>query len=108
MPDWRFVTLHALVLLCIARNQHTRLRDIAACTGITERATQNIVRDLEAEGYVSRHKIGNRNVYEVHADRPLRHPMTRHRDVGELLNLLLEHPEARDDAELTQDCPRTG
>ena len=43
---WRFVTNHTQVLLCIARDEDVRTRDIAQMVGITERATQRIVADL--------------------------------------------------------------
>ena len=42
MESWSFLTSHARVLLCIARDPGARLRDIAAslgcCTGLTSRA----------------------------------------------------------------------
>ena len=50
---------------------------------------QRIVADLEGGGYLSRAREGRRNRYEVHADRPLRHSVEAHRDVGVLLNLIL-------------------
>jgi DNA-binding Lrp family transcriptional regulator len=87
------------VLLCIARDPDTRLRDIALEVGITERAVQAIVNDLADEGYLSRQRLGRRNHYEVHADAPLRHPMHRDIDVGTLLSLLAADVEpARRDA----------
>ena len=50
---------------------------------------QYIVADLEEAGYLSRKRKGRRNHYEVHADRPFRHPLTAHRDVSSLLDLIL-------------------
>lgn len=85
MAGWGFLTNHALVLLCIARDHRTRVRDIAQCTGITERAAQSIVGDLVEAGYLTRHRVGLRNVYEVHPALPLRHPLLRNADIGELL-----------------------
>ena len=37
MVSWSFLTSHARVLLCIARDPGVRLRYIAASLGITER-----------------------------------------------------------------------
>ena len=37
MASWSFLTNHARVLLCIARDPGVQLRDIAASLGITER-----------------------------------------------------------------------
>ena len=63
---------------------------MAAQIGITERAVQGIVADLEAEGLLERHREGRRNVYELHLEQPLRHPIEMHREVGELVQLILD------------------
>ena len=88
-PDWTFLSNHAHVLLCIAREPEVRLRDVAERVGITERAVQRIVADLEEGGYLTRLREGRRNRYEVHADLPLRHPVEAHREVSVLLELIL-------------------
>ena len=88
--SWRFVTNHAHALECIATDPTVRLRDIAEEVGITERTAANIVRDLEAAGYLSKRRVGNRNQYEVHSQLPLRHPRHRHHTVGELIRFLEE------------------
>ena len=74
MADWKFITNHAQVLLCIAQDPQTRLREIAEACGITERAAHRIVADLEEAGYISRERIGRRNRYEFHAEVAMRHP----------------------------------
>lgn len=84
-----FLTNHAHALLCIARQPGARLRDIADCVGISDRAAHMIVSDLVEHGYLVRHRVGRRNFYEVHVDAPLRHPMDEGRTVGELLRPLL-------------------
>lgn len=95
-PTWTFLTNHAHVLNCIAEDPDSRLRDIAARVGITERAAQAIVSDLEAGGYLTRTRVGRRNTYEVHPDLPFRHVIERDHQVGELLDLLgLTPPKAR-------------
>ena len=63
--SWTFLTNHGHVLLAIADDPETRLRDIAARVGITERAAQLIVSDLEAGGYLTKEKVGRRNHYTV-------------------------------------------
>ena len=88
-PDWTFLSNHGHVLLCIAREPEIRLRDVAEQVGITERAVQRIVADLEEAGYLSRAREGRGNRYELHADRPFRHPVVAHRDVGLLLRLFV-------------------
>jgi predicted ArsR family transcriptional regulator len=76
-------------LICIAQEPEIRLREVAAQVGITERAVQRIVADLEEAGYLSHRRKGRRNYYELHADRPFRHPVASHRAIGLLLNLIL-------------------
>jgi hypothetical protein len=93
MAQWTFLTNHARVLACIARQPGIRLRDIADCAGITERAAHRIVCELDADGYLTRTRVGARNTYEIHPDRPLRHPHETGIEVGELLDLLLASHE---------------
>ena len=91
MQEWTFLTNYAHVLLAVAREPHRRMRDIADEVGITERAAHRIVNELVDGGYLSKHRVGRQNSYEVHPDAPLRHPLSLHREhaVGELLELLL-------------------
>ncbi|NVJ13115.1 MarR family transcriptional regulator [Myxococcus sp. AM010] len=95
-PSWTFLTNHAHVLLCIAADPEVRLRDVASRVGITERAVQRIVSDLEEGGYLQREREGRRNHYTVRADLPLRHPVERHRTVASLI-ALVEGVEGVDD-----------
>src|SRR5580704_6864753 len=88
-PGWTFLSNHSHVLLCVAREPEVRLCEVAHRVGITERAVQRIVADLEGEGYLSRSRVGRRNRYEAHLDRPLRHSVESHHEVGVLLNLIL-------------------
>ena len=87
MTSWTFLSHHAHVFLCIARDPDARLRDIAASVGITERAVQAIVNDLVEAGYVDRARVGRRNHYTIHPEVPLRHPLQGDLDAGTLLRL---------------------
>lgn len=86
--SWTFLTNHSHVLLCIADDPDVRLRDVALKVGITERAAQRIVAELEAAGYLSHQRVGRRNHYEVHTNLPLRHPLEDHLEIGALLRVL--------------------
>jgi hypothetical protein len=86
--NWTFLTSHARVLLCIARDPGVRLRDIAASLGITERSAHGIVTDLAEAGYLVKQKDGRRNRYQIQAHLPLPEPTSRERTVGEVLTLL--------------------
>ncbi len=88
MAGWTFLTNHAHVLLCLTRDSSARLRDVAALVGITERAAQRIVAELEEGGYITRIRDGRRNRYEVHPEIPLRHPLERDHAIGEILEVL--------------------
>lgn len=93
--EWTFLTNHAHVLLCISADPEVRLRDVAVSVGITERAAQRIVMELEDSGYLERERVGRRNRYRLHSDQPLRHPMDRAHRVSELLTLLSRTPNVR-------------
>lgn len=94
MSDWSFLTIHAAVLVCITRDQKTRLRDIATCAGVTERTAQSAIGDLVEAGYVTRHRLGTRNFYEVHPDAPLRAAVADGVTAGEFLKLFLRTTHA--------------
>ena len=87
---WTFLSNHAHVLICLAQDPDLRLRDVAERIGITERAVQGILTDLEAEGLVRRYREGRRNTYELSLNKPLRHPIEKHRKVGDLVKLIID------------------
>jgi hypothetical protein len=95
-PGWSFLTNHARVLLCIARDPGVRLRDIAARLSITERSAYGVVSDLARAGYIVKQKDGRRNRYQIQTHLPLPEPTSRERTVGEIL-ALLSGDTARDD-----------
>ena len=90
MPAWTFLTNHARVLLCIAREPGIRLRDIALRADITERTAHRIVDELAEAGYITRHRLGSRSFYEVHPELPLRHPLDDGHAIGEILTVMLD------------------
>ena len=95
MPGWHFLTNHARVLLCIARDPGVRLREIAATLDITERTAFGVVADLTEAGYVIKERDGRRNRYEIQHHLPLPDPASEERTVGELLELLGGHDVRR-------------
>ncbi|MFI6227590.1 helix-turn-helix transcriptional regulator [Micromonospora echinospora] len=92
--NWTFLTNHAHVLLAIARNPTARLRDVADEVGVTERAAQAIVADLEAGGYLQRTRVGRRNEYTVNPAGRFRHPAEAYQHVGALLALFTDQGDA--------------
>jgi DNA-binding MarR family transcriptional regulator len=86
---WSFLTNHTQVLLCIARDPETRLRDIAETVGITERAVQRIVADLIESDFVTRERVGRRSRYRLNREAKMRHPAQYDHEIGEMLDLLV-------------------
>jgi DNA-binding transcriptional ArsR family regulator len=87
---WTFLTNHSHVLIVLNAEPDLVLREVAARVGITERAVQRVVQDLEEGGFIRRERVGRQNRYEVLADVPLRHPIESHRNIGDLLRLITD------------------
>jgi DNA-binding transcriptional ArsR family regulator len=85
---WTFLTNHAHVLILLSRNPTMVLRQVALHIGITERAVQRIIADLEEDGFIKREKVGRNNHYRILDTRPLRHPIESHRTIGDLIRLV--------------------
>ena len=88
MNNWTLFSNHGHVLVSLARNSDARLRDVAADVGITERAVQKIVRDLQDEGMISIKKNGRRNCYRIHKKTPLRHTLEADCVLGDLITVV--------------------
>lgn len=87
-PTWTFLSNHCHVLLCLAQDPDVRIREVAERVGITERAVQRIVGELEQGGIIERERDGRRNHYVIHGNISLRHPLEQKHTVGELVDLL--------------------
>lgn len=85
---WTFLTNHSHVLVVLHANPDLVLREVAVEVGITERAVQRIIQDLESGGFIERERVGRRNRYVVLVEEPLRHPIESHRKIGDLLALI--------------------
>lgn len=64
------------------------LREVALKVGITERAVQKIVTDLEEAGALIRQREGRRNHYQINRRLRLRHPLENHSEIGQLLEVV--------------------
>ena len=86
-PGWTFLSNHAHVLLCIAKSPRCASErwhiGWGSPSGPSSGSWPTSRRRLP------RAREGRRNRYEVHLDRPLRHSVESHREVGVLLNLIL-------------------
>lgn len=63
--SWGFLTNHAHVLIQIARDPRSTVREIANAAGITERATHSVLSDLREGGIVHATRDGRNNVYSI-------------------------------------------
>ena len=87
---WTFFSNHAHVLIVLNSSPELVLREVALQVGITERAVQRIIQELEESGFIVREKVGRRNRYKVLKSKRLRHPIEAHRKIGDLLKLFSE------------------
>lgn len=92
--SWTFLSNHGHVLLYLSQYPEARLRDVAQAVGVTERAVQKIVADLEGAGYLERSREGRRNHYAIDPERPMRHPIESHQAVRSLLALVRERGDS--------------
>jgi len=88
--NWTFLSNHAHVLVCVAKNPDVRLSEVAALVGIRERTVHRIVHELLDAGYISVTKDGRNNVYSVDLDKPLRHPLEADHNIQAIIAPLLK------------------
>jgi predicted transcriptional regulator len=87
MANWTFLTHHGHVLVALVQNPDQTIDELAQQVGITSRAVSGILNDLVEAGFVEKKKVGRNNVYLIHADAPMRHPVNEMVRVSELLAL---------------------
>ncbi|MFT5524388.1 MAG: DNA-binding MarR family transcriptional regulator [Pirellulaceae bacterium] len=85
---WTFLTNHAHVLTVLHADPQKVLREVAIEVGITERAVQKIIQDLEEGGFIERERVGRQNRYRILKGESLRHPIEAHCKIGDLLKLI--------------------
>ncbi len=88
MPGWKFLTNHTLILYSIAQQPRITVREISQTIGITEKTTHNIIKDLEADGYITKKREGRRIKYRIDSDMPLRNKTQQDKAIGDLLEIL--------------------
>ena len=91
--EWTFLTNHGRVLVYIAKHPRSTTQEIAQEAGITLRAVQKIITELEAGGYIVRHREGRCNRYSVYSEMPMRHRLEREHAVGDILQALGYSPD---------------
>lgn len=92
--EWTFLSNHGHVLVSLARDPGARTRDVAEAVGITERAVQQIIRDLVEQGYLRKDKVGRRNRYRIVRVAHFRHDLEAHVTLGDFVALVVGGAEA--------------
>lgn len=83
--EWTFLTNHGRLFAYIAKHPKSTAQGIAQEAGLSIRAVQKIINDLETGGYITRHREGRCNRYTVNPEMPMRHPLEQDHPVGDIL-----------------------
>lgn len=86
--QWTFLTNHFHIIVSLAREPYSRIRDLSDEVGITQRAVQRILAELVEGKVLKVRKEGRRNHYTINRKKRLRHPLEKKHNLGELLDLL--------------------
>jgi len=85
LVGWSFLSNHTHVVVCLAREPMTTVRELALQVGITERSVQRILSELEEAGALTRIREGRCNRYQIDEAFELRHPLEAGRTLKDLL-----------------------
>jgi len=79
--DWSFLTHHAVVLTCIAKQPGSRARDVASAAGIRVHAMRRVIADLSDAGYITKRKEGRQTRYSISPNLSPRHDRIQESDL---------------------------
>ncbi len=85
---WTFFTNHAHVVILLALKNEMTIREMAINIGITERAVQRILVELQDEGYLKVSKSGRQNVYSVALEKYFRHSIESSCQLKSIINVI--------------------
>jgi DNA-binding transcriptional ArsR family regulator len=88
MPEWTFITRHAVALSLIAKRPRITALELGTAMGVTERAVRKIIADLAAAGYISKKREGRGVRYRINPDLSLRQDTHLEIAIGDLLKSL--------------------
>ena len=91
MSHWNFFTNHGHVIFVLSQNPKITSREVAQEVGITERATQKIISDLEQGGFIKIKKDGRNNIYKVNGKKRLRHDIEKGCQLNDLIEIISEN-----------------
>ena len=88
MPEWTFITKHAVALSLIAKHSRITALELGAAMGLTERVVRKIIADLYAAGYIGKKREGTGIRYRINPDLPLRQDTHLEVAIGDFLEPL--------------------
>lgn len=88
--NWTFLSNHGRVFSYLTQHPQTTTQNMAQQAGLSLRAVQKIISDLEADGYIIRQKQGRCNRYIIHPELPMRHRLEQNHAVGDLIMALTD------------------
>ena len=84
---WTFLSNHARVLIQVSQKPDALLSELSSLLGISLRAVQGIVADLERDGFIEVVKNGRRNHYRITERAHFRHPLESDHEIRQLLEI---------------------
>ncbi len=109
MAKLRFLTNHALVLIHVANNPKSTLREIAAAVEITERAVQTVLKDMQVESLIRKKKLGRKNQYWVNYQGLVTYQLEgQYATVGALAQAITDLGQQLRDGTIPVDFPEDG
>ena len=88
MPEWMFLTKHALVLSLVAKQPRITAQQLAIAIGTTERQIRRVIADLFTTGYIDKKREGRGVRYRINPELSLRHDTHREIAIGDFLEAL--------------------
>ena len=85
MPEWTFITKHAVALSLIAKRPRITALELGTDMGLTERSVRKIVANLYAAGYIGKKREGRGVRYWINPELSLRQDALRDVAIGDFL-----------------------
>ena len=83
------ITSHGMVLIYLARNSDSTVRQLSDALDITERQIARLIRDMVEAGVITVARVGQRNSYSIDRSALLTHPAFASRPLGEVIDILV-------------------
>lgn len=91
---WHHCSSYGTVLVHIAANPHSTVKEIAEALYLTRRSIWGTIGALRASGQISAVRLGRTNHYFVNMEAPFLHPTVTGVKLGDMLGHLAMEPES--------------